>query len=491
MSNIILFNRFKDLKLRERILIGYSIPLLMSIGIAVLVYSNVWQVDLQNKRERIGQQMVKESDAIAWSIARVHRSARGYLLAPQEESLNAFSEAESTFQQASEKLKILVEVPEQKQRLTKIIELGNRSINFNRSLIDLVQAGKLNEALQRYKSAERLNLNSQLEQTLNEFQTKEDFIQTEKNKETEAALGFLKLGVIVGTLVSAMLAIPIGWWIAARITEAINDSVNAIASSSTEIASTIEEQERAATQQASAVHQTTSTMDELGASSRQSSEQAEMSVIGAQKALQKAEEGTNAVEQTLEQMTELKQKVEAIAQQILHLSQQTNQIGNISTVVSELANQTNMLALNAAVEAVRAGEHGKGFGVVASEIRKLADASKKSAEKINVLVSDIQKAIESTVMVTTEGTKTAEEGELIVQKTASAFAGVTEAINNVFISSQQISLNAKQQAVAIQQVVEAMNALNTAAIQSANGITQTKIGTQKLSEAALNLKSVV
>lgn len=491
MISTILFQKFQYLKLRERIVIGYSIPVLLSIGIAGLVYSNVWQVDQQNTRERIGQQIVKESDAIAWSIARVQRSSRGYLLAPQEESLNGFSEAELTFQEASEKLKTLVEVPEQKQRLTRIIQLGTRSIDVNRSLIDLVRAGKLNEAIQRYKSTDRLTLNRELEQTLNEFQTKEDFIQSEKNKETEAALAFLKTGVIIGTLVSAILAIPIGLWIAARITEAINQSVNAIASSSTQIASTIEEQERSATQQASAVHQTTSTMDELGASSRQSSEQAEMSVIGAQKALQKAEEGTDAVEKTLEQMTELKQKVEAIAQQILHLSQQTNQIGSISAVVSELANQTNMLALNAAVEAVRAGEHGKGFGVVASEIRKLADASKKSAEKINVLVSDIQKAIDSTVIVTTEGTKTAEEGEIIVQKTASAFAGVTEAIDNVFISSQQISLNAKQQAVAIQQVVEAMNALNTAAVQSANGITQTKIGTQKLSEAALNLKSVV
>jgi methyl-accepting chemotaxis protein len=177
--------------------------------------------------------------------------------------------------------------------------------------------------------------------------------------------------------------------------------------------------------------------------------------------------------------------------QIMQLSEQTDRIGNISSVVSDLANQTNMLALNAAVEAVRAGEHGKGFGVVASEIRKLSDRSKKSATQINLLVADIQKAINSTVMVTDEGTKTVESGVNIASETAAAFAGVANAINNVVLSSQQVSLNAKQQAVAIEQVVEAMNSLNQAAAQTASGITQTKVGTQKLNEAALDLKAII
>lgn len=105
-------------------------------------------------------------------------------------------------------------------------------------------------------------------------------------------------------------------------------------------------------------------------------------------------------------MSTLKDKVNALAEQILHLSEQTQQIGGISELVGNLANQTNMLALNAAIEAARAGEHGKGFGVVAGEIRKLADQSKKSAEKINALVTDIPGAINTTVIVTDEGTKT-------------------------------------------------------------------------------------
>jgi methyl-accepting chemotaxis protein len=109
-----------------------------------------------------------------------------------------------------------------------------------------------------------------------------------------------------------------------------------------------------------------------------------------------------------------------------------------------------MLALNAAVEAVRAGENGRGFAVVAAEIRKLADRSHKSAQQISDLVVSIQKATKATVAVSDEGRKTVSE--------------IIDAVNTITVNSQQISLTTKQQSIAIQQVVSAMNALS----QSAN-----------------------
>ena len=297
--------------------------------------------------------------------------------------------------------------------------------------------------------------------------------------------------LILGTGVTALIASGIAVLLASRATKVIQQIASAIASSSTEIATTVEQQERTVSQQASSVNQTTVTMDELGASSRQSAEQAEDSAAGARMALSLAENGTIAVQETLEGMSALKDKVGAIAEQILRLSEQTNQIGGISGLVGDLANQTNMLALNAAVEAARAGEHGKGFGVVAGEIRTLADRSKKSAEKINALVGDIQAAINITVMVTDEGTKTVDSGIKLAQGTAETFTGVADSINNVFLNSQQISLSAKQQAVAVQQVVAAINEINLGAKESASGITQVKASTQQLKDAAQNLKAIV
>lgn len=297
--------------------------------------------------------------------------------------------------------------------------------------------------------------------------------------------------LLFGTGLTALVGSGLAVLLANRATKLVQHIAGEIAASSTEIAATIEQQERTVSLQASSVSQTTTTMDELDASSRQSAEQAEASAGGARQALTLAENGTQAVQQTMQGMTTLKDKVGAIAEQILRLSEQTTQIGGISGLVGDLANQTNMLALNAAVEAARAGEHGKGFSVVAGEIRKLADESKKSAQKITALVADIQGSINTTVMVTDEGTKTCEQGINLAQDTAETFTHVADSVNNVFLNSQQISLNVKQQAIAVRQVVEAMNAINLGARESATGITQVKISTQQLQAAAQNLKEMV
>ncbi len=297
------------------------------------------------------------------------------------------------------------------------------------------------------------------------------------------------LALILGTGVTALITSGVAFVLSKRIAQYMGNTVNVIASSSNQIAVTVEQQEQIISQQASSVNKTTTTMDELGAASRQAAEQAEASAAGAQKALSFVEEGTQAVQQTMEGMTLLKKQVRAIAEQIMRLSEQTGQIAGVSELVADLANQTNMLALNAAVEAARAGEQGKGFGVVAGEIRKLADESKTSADKINNLVTDIQAAMNSTVMVTDEGTKKTDEGIKLTQGTVSTFAGVADAVNNVFLNSQQISLSAKQQAVAVQQVLSGMNAINLGSQETSMGIRQVKTSTHELDKIAKLLQA--
>lgn len=303
-------------------------------------------------------------------------------------------------------------------------------------------------------------------------------VQTSKN---------LAIILFVANLVILVIIWNISQYIKSRLTR----TINTLASSSTQISATIDQQERIASQQAASVNETTTTMDELEVSCRQASEQAKAAVTAAQQALGLAHGGTQAVEETLEGMFTLEKKVGAIAEQILYLSEQAEQIGSISQLVSDLANKTNMLAFNSSVEAVRAGEHGKGFAVVANEIRKLADQSEKSAEKINELVSEIQSAINSTVMVTDEGTKTVVAGVQTAQKTNQAFTGVADAVNKVVLNNQQISLNLKQQVDAMQQIVEAMETINRGAKETASGISQTKSGTEQVNEAALVLKRIV
>ena len=302
-----------------------------------------------------------------------------------------------------------------------------------------------------------------------------------------------KIAAIIA-IVSLAVVLGLGWFFLQQIVALIRGLIYQISSFSMQIESNMNRQEQIADRQFLSVNQTTITLDNLGRSSQQTAEQAEAVAAAARQALILAEEGTQMVEQTLNQMLNLREAVVAISKQNHRLDDSTSQIGNISTLaslVSDLASQTNMLALNAAVEAVRAGEYGKGFAVVASEIRKLADESQQAAQKINGIIPEIKGAIDSTVKATEDSRKTVAAGVKTARDTAETFTGVREACNLVFGSNQQISFNIKQQAIAIQQVGDAMSSLKESASQTVSGITQVKIGTQKLTEAAFNLKSVV
>jgi methyl-accepting chemotaxis protein len=263
-------------------------------------------------------------------------------------------------------------------------------------------------------------------------------------KQADSDVADMAFRVILSMVIGPITAIILGSFLSKEILKSISGVINIISSSAIEISTTVEQQERVANQQAISVNQTTTTMTELGASSRQAAEQAETSMVAARR----------------------------VAKQVTRLSEQSREIGTITSIVSELASRTNMLAFNATIEAVRAGEYGKGFGVVATEIRKLADESKRSAEKINNLVVNIQSITDSTAIAENE----------------ERLESVVDAINTIVRYSQQISLTSKQQAIAIEQVVFAMNNINSGAQQTASGISQTKIGIQKLNEAAQALK---
>ncbi len=422
-------------------------------------------------------------------LVDIQLGERGFIMSRREDFLGPYNRALSQVEEKFDATQtFLKNSSEGSKKLEKLKISSRKEINILNRNIALVRSGKNPSTEQLAEGKRGMEL---MRHQIKEMLADEISLLLARQKSAKKADFLFNIisvaGLILGTGIGLLIVLVMVW----KVVKPIDDIAGVIASSSGEIAATVEQQERIASEQAISVKQTTATMDELGASSQQAAEQAAKAATGSQQALTLAEAGNVAVGCTLAGMTELKAKVEAIAEQISLLSQQADEIAKINKLVSDLANQTNMLALNAAVEAVRAGEHGKGFGVVGAEIRKLADRSKHSAEKIHALVKDIKFAINATVTVTTQGTQTVEVGVQTTERTAEAFAGVANAINTIVDSTQQISLTAKQQAIAISQVVEAMNHLNKAAVQNASGITQTKVETQKLKATIAQLRKIV
>jgi methyl-accepting chemotaxis protein len=304
------------------------------------------------------------------------------------------------------------------------------------------------------------------------------------------ARGDVQIALVLASL--ALFALVLGPLIGRSVIRPLTATLNALAVTSAQLASTIEEHERTALSQAAAVSQTTSAMDELEASFIQTAEVVRSAAEGVQRSSSIAKEGIKTVRQMQEGMIDLKEKVgTTVSGQILSLSEQTAQISTITNQVVDLANQTNMLALNAAVEAARAGEHGRGFAVVATEIRKLADASRKSADRINVLVDDIQKSTNATVMATEESTKTVDKSILRAAATVAAFNELKEASDSAAVSAQQTLLTVPQQLNAVKQVLESMEALNVGARETTDAIAQTRSGSETLREAVAQLKATI
>lgn len=337
--------------------------------------------------------------------------------------------------------------PSQIKNLEEIAKLSQNKLEELQRTILLKQLGKEPELKKIVLAKTGKQLMDQIRLKIAEMILVESKLLSERQKvETQIQ----QTATVVswgGTTIAIVFGLCISWTISRIIMRPINEAVLAISSSAHEIAIALEEQERIVADQANFVNQTSSTMAELNASAFQAAQQAEASNVSARN----------------------------VAQLVMRLSEQTRKIGSITETVTDLASQTNMLALNAAVEAVHAGDKGKGFSIVAAEIRRLADESKKSAKNINTLIIDIQKLTDSAVTISGE-TKNLES--------------IVVAVNNIVLNSQQISLTAKQQALAIQEVVSAMNAINAGAAETASGINQTKIGTQELSLAALRLKTL-
>lgn len=292
-------------------------------------------------------------------------------------------------------------------------------------------------------------------------------------------------------LTSSATIILLIWGRIQQIRRILNDFIYQVTSASQQVLTTVTEQEQVATQQSIAVNQTATTIEELSQSSQLSEQQAENVFQIAQAALDSSESGNRSVGEILASLVEMTEKVEAIADKIKNLNTQVVQISSISQLVSEIANQTNMLSLNAAVEAVRAGEQGKGFGVVATEIRKLADQSRQSAKNINALAVNIQHEMKSAVDATRDGKQTVEFSMDIAQKTAFSFNGVTESVSDVTYTNQQIALNLQQQSKAIAQVVEAISSINTGSQEATIGLSQTKASIEHLNTISEQLQAIL
>jgi methyl-accepting chemotaxis protein len=250
------------------------------------------------------------------------------------------------------------------------------------------------------------------------------------------------------------------------------------------------EHRQSISRQATALQETQVTAEEIKQTSVVAAQRAETVMQVAERAEQVGREGEAAIAQSLEGLSVIRGRVEDIARKIAELGERTRQIGNITQSVKNLADQSNMLALNAAIEAVRSGEHGKGFGVVAREIRSLADQSIQSTQRVREILEDITAAMAATVSINGEGSRQVELGLAQVRASGHNLEELAAIVKDNASAVRQISAAVSQQNVGIAQIFSAVNDLSGMMHETVRGIDATQGAVQGLKDVSGRIADV-
>jgi len=283
-----------------------------------------------------------------------------------------------------------------------------------------------------------------------------------------------------------------------RMVESINTVARDLRSASgrvttaaTAILEATNEQIATASDQDSSVMQTSSTVNEVRATVTETAERAQAVAEMAQLSVTVSRNGQDSVAATVEGMNLIRQRVESIADNILILSEHTQQIGEIIATVSALADQTKLLALNASVEAARAGEEGKGFAVVAMEVRSLAEHSREATAQIREILSEIQQATNSAVMVTEQGTKGVDGGVQLVNRAGEAIRDLSHTIEEAAQAAIQIAASTRQQTVGMDQLTDAMMRIRDSTAQATTSTMSVERAARELNIVARQMEDTL
>jgi|HubBroStandDraft_6_1064221.scaffolds.fasta_scaffold05315_2 methyl-accepting chemotaxis protein len=271
----------------------------------------------------------------------------------------------------------------------------------------------------------------------------------------------------------------------------VSASAERIATASEEFSATAAEQAAGAETQKDQTHQVATAMQEMSSTVQQVSDNSNKAAEASRNAADTARKGGSIVDDTLSKMRAIADSVGQTAKKVQELGKSSNQIGEIIGVIDDIADQTNLLALNAAIEAARAGEQGRGFAVVADEVRKLAERTSKATKEITQMIQNIQTETKSAVEAMQSGTKQVELGVESTTKAGSSLQEIITTSEQVGNMVMLIATAATEQASATDEINSNIEQIAKITQETATGANESAKAVHELSSLATELHSIV
>ncbi len=273
--------------------------------------------------------------------------------------------------------------------------------------------------------------------------------------------------------------------------ETITESINNLASTSAELFSTSENIARGAASQSEEADTTIAAVEEVNATVIEVSKNAYNVAQSAQSAKDSAENSNSIVADTRAMMEQIANTVTKTAAMVKELGESSIEIGNIIQVINEIADQTNLLALNAAIEAARAGEHGKGFAVVADEVRKLAEKTTTATKQITEMIKSIQTDTNSAVSGMQDGVKKVDIGKTKAEEASQSLRKTLAEVENVSSEVSLIANATNEQAKAIDLMAHSIESISNVTKENSTAASESALAVGQLNRLASDLQALV
>lgn len=517
--------------INQKLLGGFSAVLLLLIVTISISYIQITAVN-DSYTDLLDDKAMKAIEIRELQIAVKEEviTMRGHLLMGVDESLQMYNTAASNYEEAYNSLLPKFKLPEYIKMLEDINQLENEFAQFTEKVFKLKEQNR-NEEYEALLSTEGREIVSKLDAEIAKLSEQQNNILVEGNATNSANVQktimlVLVIGIIA-VLVGVSIAIFMGRLIskpivslassAKKIAEGdlsadvvtvkskdeIGDLVGSfnlmtknlrmvieqVSMNSSHVASSAEQLTASAEQTSQATDQIATSIQDIATGSdtqvqgaNECSTAMKEMTIGIQQVAEtsssvseaaietnkEANLGNESLKKMIHQMNNINTAVEDSATVIRKLGDLSQEIGNIIGVITGISDQTNLLALNAAIEAARAGEHGKGFAVVADEVRKLAEQSKESADQIAELINQVQEDTTQAVSLMEVGTKEVVEGKIVVDETGKRFNMILTSIEQVTAQIQEVSAISEEMSASAEEVAASIEEMANIAQYSAS-----------------------
>jgi methyl-accepting chemotaxis protein len=528
------------LSIGAKILVGFGLALVMLLVIAATSYRSTTKL-IDNAEWVVHTHRVLESlENVLAQITNAETGQRGYLLTGRESYLEPYHAAAKALDTRLDELRhMTADNLEHQRSLDLLAPLVATKLNELQDTIALRKENKPEAALEIVLSDRGKTLMNDIRRHIGQMESEENRLLKLRGEESKASaeattstilygsLGALLVVAIAGTLIQRSITNPLSRFVefvdgvgkgdltrranittndeVGKLGEGINEMVvglNAMSSqilavtermnaASSEILASTQQQASGTREQAATIQQITATMGEIRQSGVQIAEKAKEVAAAAEANASGTVAGLNTVQEANRSMEAIRQQVEDVAENIVALSEKTQAVSEIIATVNDIAERSNLLALNAAIEAAAAGEQGNRFSVVANEIKNLADQAKESTVQVRTILGDIQKRINTSVMLTEEAVKRAETGKQqadVSEQTIRTMAATTQESVQAF---QQIIGATGQQQIGFDQVTQGMQDIGQAASQTAASTVQLEKAMSSLNSQSHQLREAV